>query len=41
MQGLTENHTLWRGLPVERSHLLLLLILVWVMWGVSGDVIYF
>ena len=25
MQGLTENHTLWRGLPVKRSYLLLLL----------------
>ena len=27
MQGLTENHTLWRGLPAKRSYLLLLLLL--------------
>ena len=28
MQGLTENHILWRGLPVKRSLLLLSLLLV-------------
>ena len=28
MQGLTENHTLWRGFPVKRSYLLLLLLLL-------------
>ena len=28
MQGLTENHILWRGLPVKRSLLLLLLLLL-------------
>ena len=26
MQGLTENHILWRGLPVKISYLLLFII---------------
>ena len=29
MQGLTENHTLWRGLPVKISYLLFIIIIVY------------
>ena len=25
MQGLTENHILWRGLPVKRSYLFIII----------------